>query len=106
MHQLVHNIELFTMNHLQLTAGMLILLRLNLQVTLGAQRGITTFTNVRFGIIHETYRTLSISLGITTVRALETCGELSIGNETADLLGVPFACWVEPGFCYDTGQKQ
>ena len=68
MHQLVHNIaQLFTMNHLQLTAGMLILLRLDLQITLGTQRGITAFTNVRLRVIHETYRTLSISLSITRI---------------------------------------
>mmetsp|Transcript_25431 Transcript_25431/g.45977 ORF Transcript_25431/g.45977 Transcript_25431/m.45977 type:complete len:205 (+) Transcript_25431:1600-2214(+) len=56
------------------TGRISILLRLDLEVALGADRCIAAFRNIAFGIIHEAYWALAICFGKSSIGTFQACG--------------------------------
>ena len=56
---------------------------------------------IRFGVEHETDGTFSIGFGKARVGALEPSGEVTVGDETSDMFGIPFAGWIEAGTLFE-----
>lgn len=66
-----------------------------MQVAFCTKCGIAAIGNIRFGVEHEADGTFAVGFGETRVCTLESCGELTVGDETTDLFGIPFAGWIE-----------
>ena len=72
-----------------------------LQVAFSTQRSITAMGYIRFVVEHETDGTFPIGFGKARVGALEPSGELTVGDETSDMFGIPFAGWIEAGTLFE-----
>lgn len=66
-----------------------------MQIAFCTKCSVAAVGDIGFGIEHETDGAFAIGFGKTRVGALETSGEVTVGDETTDLLWIPFAGWIE-----------
>jgi hypothetical protein len=80
------------------TCGILLFGSFYLQIAFRADGGLATFSDVGLTVEHEADGTFAVGFGAPGVGAFEPGGQPAIADEAADLLGVPFAGWVEAGW--------